>query len=637
MKNFKILLIGQPNVGKSSLLNALVGPRVTVSNYPGTTVEVTKAKKRINNTEIEIVDTPGIYSISDRSEEEKVTEIALFEEETDGAIIIADVTSLERSLYMVLQILEAKIPTVVALNFGEEAEKKGIEINCEKLEKLLNVLVVPINPLTKRGINKLMDTVLKACPEQSRRIKEMAKRDFNVKYDDHIEEAISKISTQVNGRLLKRFVALRILEEDKDFYKYLRNEKVIKAVKKDLEEHHPKVAEDISITRYGTASFIAEKVTQITPTEKEKKFEEKIDQILFHKIWGPLTTGLFFLTTFGILLYLGNLTQGVLMSLAERFLSSLGIVEHSIIATILIQSLTGLAAGVSIALPYVFLFYLLLGLLEDIGLLSRFIVNVERFLKKLGLPGKSFIPLALGLGCTTPAIRATRVLSSKKEQFHTASLFAFVPCSSRIAIIMGIVGFYGGTILAFSVFVTLFVASLIWAFGIKKIIHIKSEPLLLELPPYRKPLIKNVLAKSWVRMKDFVYIVIPLLALGGIAYGILEILGLTDIIVGPLSPITAWLGLPVVTIIPLVFGFLQKDLTGAMLISVLGSKISLALTPLQIYTFGIASTIGIPCIIALGMLIKEFRFKKAIGLTITSIIYGLLFAGGLWRIVSFFE
>jgi ferrous iron transport protein B len=149
-------------------------------------------------------------------------------------------------------------------------------------------------------------------------------------------------------------------------------------------------------------------------------------------------------------------------------------------------------------------------------------------------------------------------------------------------------------------------------------------------------LVKNVLAKSWIRMKDFVYIVMPLLVIGGIAYGILNILGLTNIIVGPLSPITTWLGLPAVTIIPLTFGFLQKDLTGAMLLSVLGSKISLALTPIQIYTFGIAATIGIPCIIVLGMLIKEFGFKKATGLTITSIIYGLLFAGLVWRIVSIF-
>jgi len=627
MENLKILLIGQPNVGKSSLLNALVGPRVTVSNYPGTTVEVTKAKKKINNTAIEFVDTPGIYSISDRSEEEKVTEKALFEEEVDGVIVIADATSLERSLYMMLQILEAQIPIVLVLNFIEDARKRGIKIDCEKLEKYLNIPVVPINPLTKRGISKLVDAILK--------IREATKQSFKIEYDHHIEKAIDKISVQVKGRLPKRFVVLRVLEEDEDFYKYLENKEIIKEAKRSLKEH-PKVAEDVSITRYGTALFIAEKVTQIVHLKKEKKLQKGLDNVLFHKIWGLLSSGLFFLAIFGILLYLGNLIQGILMGWTESLLSYFGTAEHSITAMILVQGLTGLAAGVSIALPYVFLFYLILGLLEDIGILSRFIVNAERFFKKLGLPGKSFIPLALGLGCTAPATRATRILSSKKEQFYTASLFAFVPCSSRIAIIMGIAGFYGGITMAFAVFATSFVAGLIWAFGIKKAIHIKSEPLLLELPPYRKPLIKNVLAKSWIRMKDFVYIVIPLLVLGGIAYGTLNTAGLINVIVKPLSLITTWLGLPAATIIPLVFGFLQKDLTGAMLLSVLGSKISLALTPLQIYTFGIASTIGIPCIIALGMLTREFGFKKAIVLTITSIAYGLLFAGLVWRIISIF-
>ena len=628
MRELKIVLIGQPNVGKSCLLNALVGPRVTVSNYPGTTVEITKAKKKFNNTEIEFMDTPGIYSISDRSEEEKITEKALFEEKVDKAIIIADSTSLERSLYVVLQILEAQIPVTVALNFVEEAEKKGIKINYEKLEKILRIPIVPINPLTKKGINELVDVLLKN--------EKITEEMFTVRYDDDIEEAIDKISPHIKEiQLPKRFIALRILEEDIDFYKYLKDEKIIKEVKKGLYKH-PEVSEDISITRYGTAAFIAEKVTQITPLKKEKNLQDKIDNILLHKTWGPLTTGLFLLAIFVILLYLGNLMQSVLMGLTESFLSSFGTAEHSIIAMVLVQGLTGLAAGVSIALPYVFLFYLLLGLLEDIGLLSRFIVNAERFLKKLGLPGKSFIPLALGLGCTAPATRATRVLSSKKEQIHTASLFAFVPCSSRIAIIMGIVGFYGGVKLAFSVFATLSIAGLIWAFGIKKVIHIKSEPLLLELPPYRKPLVKNVLAKSWIRMKDFVYIVMPLLVIGGIAYGILDTLGLTNIIVEPLSPITTWLGLPAVTIVPLIFGFLQKDLTGAMLLAVLGINISLALSPLQIYTFGVVSTIGIPCMIALGMLIKEFGFKKAILLTVSSIIYSLLFAGLIWRMISIF-
>ena len=630
MKNLRILLIGQPNVGKSSLLNALVGPRVAVSNYPGTTVEITKAEKSFDKIKIEFVDTPGIYSISDRSEEEKVTERALFEEEVDGVIVIADETSLERSLYMVLQILEAQIPTVLALNFVEDAEQKGIKIDCEKLKGILHIPVVPLNPLTKKGTDKLVDAVSK--------INEIPKRLFTIKYDDDIENAINKILSQIKKTSIpNRFITIRILEEDEDFYKFLKDERIIREAKEGLKEH-PKVAEDIAITRYGTASFIAAKVTRIIPLEKEKKSQEEIDRVLLHKTWGPLTTGLFLLAIFGILLYLGNLTQGVLTSLTESLLSSLTTAEHSILTMVLVNSLTGIAMGVSIALPYVFLFYLLLGLLEDIGLLSRFTVNAEIFLKKLGLPGKSFIPLALGLGCTAPATRATRVLSSEKKQFHTASLFAFVPCSSRIAIIMGIVGFYGSIKLALTVFATSFAAGLIWAFGIKKAIQIKSEPLLLELPPYRKPLIKNVFAKSWIRMKDFVYIVIPLLALGGIAYGILDMTGLTHIAVEPLSPITNWLGLPTLTIIPIIFGFLQKDLTGAMLLSVSGGKISSVLkTPLQIYTFGVATTIGIPCVIALGMLIKEFGFKRAIALTITSIVYGLLFAGLAWRIILIFE
>ena len=624
MKNLKILLIGQPNVGKSSLLNALVGPRVTVSNYPGTTVEITKARKSFDKTKIEFVDTPGIYSISDRSEEEKVTERALFEEEADGVIVIADATSLERSLYMALQILEAQIPTVLALNFVEDAGKKGIRIDCEKLMGILHIPVVPINPLTKRGIGRLVDSVAE--------IRKRPRRPFTLEYDDHIESAISKISSQMKETSIpSRFVAIRILEGDEDFFEFLKDERVVADVKESMEEH-PKVAEDTAITRYGTASFVAAKVIQIIPLEKERR--EDVDRVLLHKIWGPITTGLFLLAIFGILLYLGNLIQGVLTSLTERFLSSLATAEHSILTVVLVNGLTGIALGVSIALPYVFLFYLLLGLLEDTGLLSRFTVNAEWFLRKVGLPGKSFIPLALGLGCTAPATRATRVLSSEKEQIHTASLFAFVPCSSRIAIIMGIVGFYGGMRLALSVFATSLAAGLIWAYGVKKAIQIKSAPLLLELPPYRRPLIRNVLAKSWIRMKDFVYIVIPLLALGGIAYGVLDMLGLTRIVVEPLVPITAWLGLPTVTIIPIIFGFLQKDLTGAMLLSVLGGETASVLTPLQIYTFGVATTIGIPCMIALGMLIKEFGFKRAMALTMTSIVYGLLIAGLAWRIIS---
>ncbi|GAB6148480.1 ferrous iron transport protein B [Stetteria hydrogenophila] len=630
MRTLKIALVGQPNVGKSSLINALVGPRVIVSNYPGTTVEITMAEKTVGDTKIVFVDTPGIYSISDNSEEEKVTERVLFEEGVDGVVVVADASFLERSLYTALQILEAEIPVIIALNFVEEAEKKGIRVNYKKLEEILNVPVIPINPITKKGINKLVDAVLK--------IKDRQKPKFKIKYDDHIEKAIHRIAEHATGRLPKRFIAVRCLEGDEDFCKYLNDKKVIEQVRKELEKYHPEVAKDIAITRYGLASLIAGKVIELIPIErsarKAGRLEERVDRILLHESLGPVITGLFFLAIFGTLLYLGNFIQGVFTDLTDRFLSRLTVEENTVASVVLDSTLSGLAAGIAVALPYVFLFYLLLGLLEDVGLLPRFIVNVERFLRKLGLPGKAFIPLALGLGCSVPATRATRVLSSKKEQLYTASLLAFVPCSSRTAIIMGIAGFYGGVKLAFLAYMTLLAAGLIWAFALKRILHVEAKPLLLELPPYRRPLIRNVLAKSWIRMKDFVYIVIPLLILGGMIYGILDAIGATTTVLKPLSPVAAWLGLPAVTLISLVFGFLQKDLTIGMLVSALGSDLSSALTPLQLYTFSVAAITGVPCMNAMGMLIKEFGFKKGVTLTVTTIAYGLLLAGLIWRIAS---
>ena len=629
----RIILVGQPNVGKSCLLNALVGPEVIVSNYPGTTVEVTTAKKMVAGGEIAFLDSPGIYSISDRSEEEKVTEKALFEEEIDGAIIIADSVSLERSLYLASQVLEAEIPVVIALNFVESAEKKGIIIAHKKLSKILGAPVIPINPLKKWGIEELVNALLE--------IKETKGKTFTVRYDDHIEDAIREISSQVTRtqtQLPKRFVALRVLEEDADFYGYLRDKRTIEAVKESLIEH-PKVAEDIAITRYGTAAFIAGKVTHLVHVEEAaRRLDERLDGALLHALGGPILTILTFVTIFGALLFIGSWIQDVLTGFTEYLLSLIHL-GAGFGGTALEAGLAGMMAGISIALPYVFIFYILFTLIEDAGLLSRYVVNLERFLRWFNLPGRAIIPLALGMGCTVPATRSTRILFTKKEKFFTASLLSCVPCSSRIAIIMGVVGYFGGKWLALSVFITLFVSFLLWGYAVKRITRIEKKPVLYELPelpPYRIPSIGNAVTKSWIRMKTFVYLVVPLLFLGGVAYAGLDALGLTNVIVAPLSPITWWLDLPDVAIIPLVFGFLQKDLTGSMLLLVLGGNVSSVLTPLQIYTFGVAATIGIPCIIALGMYIKEFGFNKAVLLTAASILYGLLFAGLAWRLISLF-
>jgi len=627
MGNLRVALIGQPNVGKSSLLNALVGSKVIISNYPGTTVEITKSTKLINKTKLEIIDTPGTYSISDMSEEEKVTEKALFEGKPDVVVLVADSTSLDKSLYLLLQIIEAFVPVILALNFIEEANKKGIHINTNRFESIFKIPVVIINPVTKKGIKELTDKIINLNGEKS---------NFEIHYDDHIEEAIQELSSYIKASLLpKRFITIRILGLDDDFYKYLTDQDKLKTIQDKIKNDHPNIKRDIAITRFGTASYIARQVTQLRHLNKKRKeIGEKIDNYLLHNIWGPVITFFFFIFLFGSLLLIGSLMQNALLDSTDKLLNLLNIKNNSIWEISLIEGLTGLAAGISVALPYVLLFYIILGFLEDIGILTRFIVHIDRFLKKVNLSGKAFIPLMLGLGCTVPAITSTRVLSSKKEKLYAASFLSFIPCSSRTAIIMGIVGFYGSISLAIYVFITLFLAAIIWGIIARKIFKPEVNHLIIELPPYRKPLLKNILVKSWLRMKDFIYIVIPLLIIGGMAYGILDALKVTKLFTAPLSPITSWLNLPEITIIPLLFGFLQKDLTGGMLISTLGKDLSTSLTSLQIYTFGVAATIGIPCINAFGMLIKEFGLKKAILLTIISVSFGIGLAGIIWRIIS---
>lgn len=629
MQSTKLALVGQPNTGKSSLLNSLAGARVIVSNYPGTTVEITKAKIKVQESLVELIDTPGIYSISDASAEEKVTAIVIFGEDIDGAIVLVDTTGLERGLYLVFQMFEAGIPTIVALNFIEEAQKKGIQIDTKKLESTLGVPVIQINPITKKGIKELSSKIL--------RVNELSCCPFIVSYDDHIERAIEIISEGLAETLTlsKRFIAIRILENDKNFFKYLKDKTALDKAA-DVLTLHPNVSRDISITRYGEASFIARLVTTITPKGRARSFGDRLDEVLLNPLIGPFITFIFFGFVFAVLLFAGGWLQELLMAGAEKYLINLLPTRSSgLLSSMVAQGLYGLAAGVAIALPYVFLFYIFLGLLEDIGLLSRFILSLERPMRKLGLSGQAFIPAVLGLGCSVPAIRVMRILSSEKERIQSAFLFACIPCSSRTAVIMGIVGFYGGVSLALSVYFTIAVSLLIYAFLLKKILKTIPQPLIMEMPSYRRPLLNNVVVKGWVRMQDFVYIVIPLLAAGGALYGLLIEIGLTQFIIKPFEPLTVdWLNLPAETVVPLAYGFIQKDLTPGMLVAVLGANLNDFLSPIQLYTFGVASSIQIPCVIAFWMLIRELGIKNASLITTLSLAYSLLIAGLMWRVIS---
>ena len=642
-----MLFIGQPNVGKSSLLNALVGTKIEVSNFPGTSVEIIEAKKtfrvldeaqEVHQIEYKFIDTPGIYSISDRSAEETLTKKAILSENNDVVISIADGTALERSLYFTLQVLESgKENVVLGVNFVEDAHIKGIIIDKPKLSKILSIPVVPFNPMTKN-----VEKLIVAATEK---IEQSSSKGFTVTYDDHIEDLITSISEIVKTELRPRFVALRILEDDPDFLSLLNSEQkqYIEEKKKEIIHEHPNVKEDIAKTRYGTAAFIAEQVTHIVRVGKS--FVDKtpfMDQLLLHRVVGPLLTLTFFAGLFYVLLVIGGEIEGIFITIGDFILDLIPkgelVVGTFSILDLFREGLAGCFAGVAIALPYVLLFYLILGLTEDIGLLPRFVVNIHKLFEYFGLPSKGFISMILGLGCTVPAYSSTRIITCRSDRFKVACLFAFIPCSSRIGIIMGIVGFYGNFLLALAVLTTNLVGMIVWAFLVKTFSKDSIEPMLIELPSFRKPILKYVFSKSWIRMEEFVKVVIPLLAVGGIVYSFFDQLGVTTLLITPFTPIMSLLfNLPGETIVPLVFGFVQKDLTGAMLISVFGNTTGqLPLTDLQLYTFAIIATIGIPCIIALGVAIKEFGLKDSLIMFLSLLGYGIIIACVVWRVVLLF-
>jgi len=623
----RALLVGQPNVGKSLFLNTITGAKVIVSNYPGTTVDVTKGSVKVGDEVWEFIDTPGIYSLTPTSEEEKVTYRLILERNYDFVIQILDALALERNLIISLQLAELGVPFLIAVNFYEEALKKGINIDLEALEKLFGVPVIVINPF-KKELDKLKSS-----------FKLVRESNYKVYYDDHIEEMIKIIEGKIDlsDKFSRRGIAVKVLEEE-DMVSKILNLNSYKTLKQSYKEIHPNISKDIVITRAGYAFYISQKI--MTYKEYKKNRLNFLDNFIIHN---PLGSAIFSLAVlsfiFLILFYVGGYFQDTLGNLFEEYANNISnyLINYPLINVLVFNAFIGLAAGISIAVPYVGIFYIILTFMEDTGVLSRFIIALNGIMSKLNLPAKAIIPLMLGFGCSVPAIRSTKVLGDFKDRLKVAILYSTVPCSSRNAILFGVVGHYAGIWYLIFTYIVLFVVFILTSKIIGVVISKEKLPVVEEMPPYRMPVIKNLFIKAWVRMEDFVIVVIPLLVAGGILYGIFEYYDLTYYIVNPFKFLTvSWLGLPANTIIPLLYGFLQKDLVIAMLANAMGTyDFGSVLTNLQIFTFGLASSIQIPCIIAFGMFIKEFGLKRALIVTISAFIYGMLIAGLIYRLIAF--
>jgi len=566
----KILLMGNPNVGKSVIFSRLTGVHVIASNYPGTTVEFTKGWAEYKGKRVEIIDVPGAYTLEPTSKAEEVAVEML--KEGDLVIDIVDATNLERNLNLALQLIERGILTVIALNIWDETRHRGINIDVEKLEKLLGVPVVPTVGITGEGIKQLFSRM------------EEAKRKKPIKRTEHKRwDEIGRITHEVQTLTHRHHTLREILEE-------------------------ASVRPLSGLPMAILVLFLSFKIIRFIG-------EGLIGYLLepfFSKLYLPLITKLsLFLGSGGFLhdILIGKLIEGGI-----DFVQSFGLLT------------TGLYVPLAMVLPYILSFYLVLGILEDTGYLPRLAILLDNLMHRLGLHGYAIIPNLLGLGCNVPGILSTRILESKRERFIASALISIgVPCAALQAMIFGLVGKHGGQYVSM-VYGTLFLVWLLLGLILNRVLKGFSPPLLIEVPPYRLPPWRTMVKKLWMRILSFLREALPLVLLGVLVVNILYFLKVFDFLANLTAPlIHGILGLPQEAVVALVIGFLRKDVA-------LGMLGPLNLTAQQLVVGSVVLAMSFPCIATFIVLLKELGLKdmlKATGI----MIFSAFLVGGILNLI----
>jgi len=562
MKIEKILLVGNPNVGKSAIFSRLTGAKVIISNYPGTTVEFTQGKMKLGDEIVMIIDVPGTYTLEPTC---KAEDVACRMVKEDGLVInIIDATNLERNLHLTLQLLEKGMPLIVVLNMWDDTKHRGIYIDIKKLEEQLGVPVIPTCALTGEGIKELID-----------RLPETKARDIPVSSDAQKWEKIGKIVEEVQKLTHRHHTLLERLED--------LSIKPLTGLP---------IALGIIYCAFWVVRFIGENLISY------------IFEPLFTKLWLPLLIKLSVILGEGSFLHhilIGNFIEGKI-----NFSQSFGLLT------------TGFYVPIAMVLPYIVSFYLILGFLEDLGYLPRLAVLADNFMHHLGLHGYAIIPFILGLGCKVPGILAIRLLEERREKFIAATLMAVgVPCMAQIAMIVGLVGQRGGKYVVI-VFGTLFVLLVIKGLILNRVLKGTSPEILVEIPPYRIPQIQAVIKKLWMRLSGFLKEALPLVLLGVLFVNILYALKIIDFFAYIFTPVLTGLwGLPKEAISALIVGFLRKDVAVGML----GP---LNLTTKQLVVGSTILAVYFPCIATYIVLIRELGIKDTLKSTVIMVVVALL-------------
>ncbi len=640
---YEIALIGNPNVGKSTLFNTLTGENVYIGNWPGVTVEKKEGEFEYNGKKFKVVDLPGVYSLTANSIDEIVARDYIINEKPDLVVDIVDATALERNLYLTLQLMEMGANILLALNKMDLARTLGIDIDVDKLEKILGIRVVPISAIKKVGIEDLK----KAISEEVKN-----KRKYNIKYP-HFEPYIKKIISilQKDENLKKynlRYLAIKLLENDKYVEDIIKKSKiwnelnpVLDSIRKELSKKYGEADLGIIEERYKVIDNIVKEVVK----KKSGKLTttQMLDDVLTDEKVGILLLipflWMLFKFTFDVSAPFSAMIDYIFSLLGDVIKSS---ISNEFIASLLADGIIRGVGAVLVFFPILAFLFFAISFLEDSGYMARIPYIADRFMNKFGLPGKAIIPLVMGFGCNVPAIMATRTIENEKDRILTILINPLMSCSARLPIYALFAGAFFSAyqgLVVLSMYALGVVLALIIAKIFRKFIFKESPSyLIVELPPYQIPHLKVVLKNTWERVYDFLKKAGTIIVFGVILVWLLSVYGpsgylgaeaLTNpellsnswaaVIGKALAPLFAPMGWDWKACSALLFGVIAKEVVVGSLAILYGvgeenlsNIIVNAFTPVSAYAFMAFSLIYLPCIATLGVIRQEIGWKWAV-------------------------
>ena len=640
----KLGIVGNPNVGKSLVFNRLTGGHAVVSNYPGTTVDVTRGKLSAAACQIQVVDTPGMYSLLPITEEERVARSLLLSEKPDVILQVADARNLERMLSFTLQLTEAGLPLVLALNMMDEAEAAGVKINVAELEKELGIPVVATVATSGQGIDELKDKI--AARERRQTLPR------SVTYEEGIESALASIEGLLSGQygLSKRSIALLLLQGDHEIEaaarvnekEYVRIESLVEGIRSRYSQPPSYV---ISMARQQEVRRILGKAIA-TDSKRGRGFADKLSQAMMRPVTGiPLLLiflyfGLYqFVGVLGARTFVGFLENTVFgkwinpfaIELANRFIPwdvvrALFVGQYGIVTL-------GLTYAFALILPIVGTFFIVFSIIEDSGYLPRLAMLVDRVFKKIGLSGRAVIPMVLGFGCDTMATIVTRTQETKRERVLATLLLALaIPCSAQLGVIFAILSGNMFALLVWGIAVT--VVFLLVGFLAGKVIKGERASFYMEIPPLRLPRLGNVLSKTLTRLQWYLLEVFPVFIIASVILWAGNWSGLLDKAGNALKPLVTFIGLPAETGPVFLYGFFRRDFGAAGLYQLQAGGL---LKGVPLVVAAVTLTLFVPCIAQFSVMWKERGWKTA--LAIAGFIFPFAFAAGflLDRLLLFFR